>query len=185
MNGQEKSSIVFFQVNFSANSFKYMYSTKVSRFGPETPLSTPLPLPCFSPNDPKSFQVDKKHIAGTRPVAGPIVGHLESSFSCERTMALPNGNLDAAFQRLKSILQRRETLGAFVPVGGLWSFYQLYNISSWIQLHFLRRGKLDRYKVKAKGSGPESEPWALVTGASAGIGELFAPVPSSLLLLLG
>lgn len=54
-------------------------------------------------------------------------------------------------------------------VGGLWTSYQLYRLSSFAWYHFLRPSGLSKYKKGGKG-----EPWALVTGASDGIGEGFA-----------
>ncbi|QIW97541.1 hypothetical protein AMS68_003059 [Peltaster fructicola] len=52
-------------------------------------------------------------------------------------------------------------------VGGLYVASQLYAVSSWTWLHLIRRGDLQKYKSKDK------DTWAVVTGASAGIGKGF------------
>ncbi|KAK4550705.1 hypothetical protein LTR36_000284 [Oleoguttula mirabilis] len=61
-------------------------------------------------------------------------------------------------------------LAALATVGGLWTSFQMYNLASFIYLHFVRRSSLDRYKQ----SGSQGPAWALVTGASDGIGRGFA-----------
>jgi 17beta-estradiol 17-dehydrogenase / very-long-chain 3-oxoacyl-CoA reductase len=54
-------------------------------------------------------------------------------------------------------------------VGGLWASYQLYRLANFTWYHFLRPYNLQKYKEGVIGS-----PWALVTGASDGIGVGFA-----------
>lgn len=58
---------------------------------------------------------------------------------------------------------------SLAALGGLWAFSQLYKLSSFTWYHFLRPYNLSKYKKGGKG-----EPWALVTGASDGIGVGFA-----------
>lgn len=53
-------------------------------------------------------------------------------------------------------------------VGGLWASYKLYSLASFTYYHFLRPYNLNKYK---EGLGSH---WALVTGASDGIGFGFA-----------
>ena len=59
----------------------------------------------------------------------------------------------------------------FAGIGGLWAAYQLYKLASFINLHLVRRSHLDRYSSAGSGSAAA---WALVTGASDGIGKGFA-----------
>jgi len=54
-------------------------------------------------------------------------------------------------------------------VGGIWASYQLYRIANFTWYHFLRPSAMTKYKEGVIGS-----PWALVTGASDGIGLGFA-----------
>ncbi|MCJ1447847.1 MAG: hypothetical protein MMC23_008359 [Stictis urceolatum] len=56
-------------------------------------------------------------------------------------------------------------------IGGLTATYFAYKALSFSELHFLRRSTLSRY-LPALHSGPRA--WALVTGASDGIGKGFA-----------
>lgn len=54
-------------------------------------------------------------------------------------------------------------------VGSIWASYQLYRLANFTWYHFLRPSALNKYKEGVIGS-----PWALVTGASDGIGVGFA-----------
>lgn len=59
-------------------------------------------------------------------------------------------------------------LSTFAAIGGLITTYSLYQLTSFVHLHFLRKSSLSRYNQ-------DNEPsWALVTGASDGIGRGFA-----------
>lgn len=58
---------------------------------------------------------------------------------------------------------------ALAGVGGLWLAIGLWKTSRFTYLHFLRSSSLDRYR-----SNSDVESWALVTGASDGIGKGFA-----------
>ena len=60
-------------------------------------------------------------------------------------------------------------LSTLAGIGSLWAAYQLWKASQFTNVHFLRRSSLPRYK-----SGPNDPSWALVTGASDGIGKGFA-----------
>ena len=57
---------------------------------------------------------------------------------------------------------------AFAALGGVWTSYQLYKLSSFTYEHFVRPSSLNRYKTSSSPS------WALITGASDGIGKGFA-----------
>ena len=59
-----------------------------------------------------------------------------------------------------------------VTIGGLWLTYQLYKVASFTYAHFLHRSSLDRYKDTSGSKSTAS--WAVVTGASDGIGKGFA-----------
>lgn len=61
-----------------------------------------------------------------------------------------------------------EYLKPLAAVGGLWASYQLWKLTNFTWYHFLRPNNLKKYK------GGKGEPWALVTGASDGIGTGFA-----------
>jgi 17beta-estradiol 17-dehydrogenase / very-long-chain 3-oxoacyl-CoA reductase len=73
------------------------------------------------------------------------------------------------FERLARINVPPQYLKPLAALGGLWAFSQLYKLSSFTWYHFLRPYNLSKYKKGGKG-----EPWALVTGASDGIGVGFA-----------
>ncbi|GAB7366659.1 hypothetical protein MBLNU230_g8642t1 [Neophaeotheca triangularis] len=75
-------------------------------------------------------------------------------------MVLDNGALGA--------LANRPLLGCLTAIGGLWAAHQAYTLASFTYHHFLRRSTFDRYKDSSVPS------WALVTGASNGIGRGFA-----------
>ena len=72
-------------------------------------------------------------------------------------------------ERLARINVPPQYLKPLAALGGLWAFSQLYKLSSFTWYHFLRPYNLSKYKQGGKG-----EPWALVTGASDGIGVGFA-----------
>jgi 17beta-estradiol 17-dehydrogenase / very-long-chain 3-oxoacyl-CoA reductase len=72
-------------------------------------------------------------------------------------------------ERLSRINLPPQYLKPMAALGGLWAFSQLYRFSSFTWYHFLRPYNLSKYKKGGKG-----EPWALVTGASDGIGVGFA-----------
>lgn len=78
------------------------------------------------------------------------------------TLTLPN------LQGLANLHVPPQYLKPLAALGGLYASYQLYRLSSFTWYHFLRPYNLSKYK---KGV---SEPWALVTGASDGIGLGFA-----------
>lgn len=61
-----------------------------------------------------------------------------------------------------------QSLKPLAAVGGVWATYQLWKLASFTWSHFLRPNNLNKYK------GGKGEPWALVTGASDGIGVGFA-----------
>lgn len=54
-----------------------------------------------------------------------------------------------------------------IAVGLLWALNQLSKVATFIHLHFWRPSSLGRYKLSFEGQSP----WALVTGASDGIGK--------------
>ena len=56
----------------------------------------------------------------------------------------------------------------YAALGSLWSAYQLFRLTNFIYLHFLRSSSLSRYKSDSPAA------WALVTGSSDGIGKGFA-----------
>lgn len=60
--------------------------------------------------------------------------------------------------------------GTLAVAGGLWASRQVYDLASFVYLHFIRRSSLERYKQ----SNSQGSAWALVTGASDGIGRGFA-----------
>ena len=72
----------------------------------------------------------------------------------------------------KVAVENRVVTSAFAALGGIWTSYQLYKLASFTHLHFLHRSSLDRYKETSAGSSEST--WALVTGASDGIGKGFA-----------
>jgi hypothetical protein len=55
-------------------------------------------------------------------------------------------------------------------VGGLWILFKLCQLASFVRLHFLHSGTLERYKETRCGK----QPWAIITGASDGVGKGFA-----------
>lgn len=62
----------------------------------------------------------------------------------------------------------RQYTKPLATIGSLWATYQLYRLANFTYYHFLRPYNLQKYK---DGLG---SPWALVTGASDGIGLGFA-----------
>ena len=72
-------------------------------------------------------------------------------------------------ERLARISVPPQYLKPLAALGGLWAFSQLYKLSCFTWYHFLRPYNLSKYKKGGKG-----EPWAIVTGASDGIGLAFA-----------
>lgn len=65
-----------------------------------------------------------------------------------------------------------DPLGILAVLGGIWATTRLYHLASFVHLHFLHRGRLHRYKQSTDSALGSS--WALVTGASDGIGKGFA-----------
>jgi len=75
----------------------------------------------------------------------------------------------AEHEYISEMLQHRPLTIVLAAVGALWAASQVVRLSSFCYFYFLRRSQLDRYKsVGGKAS------WALVTGASDGIGRGFA-----------
>lgn len=68
--------------------------------------------------------------------------------------------------------ENRAITTTLAALGGIWTSYQLYKLTSFSYLHFLRPSSLSRYKDKS--GTPSKAAWALVTGASDGIGKGFA-----------
>jgi 17beta-estradiol 17-dehydrogenase / very-long-chain 3-oxoacyl-CoA reductase len=91
------------------------------------------------------------------------------SYTNAITDRLQQLNLPAISAQLLREARERPLLGALATIGTLWATKQAYDISTFTWLHFLRSSKLDRYKGK-----PSNPAWALVTGASDGIGKGFA-----------
>lgn len=81
--------------------------------------------------------------------------------------------MDTMLSLLQSQLQRprnRLLLAGLAAIGSLWTARQLNNLINFVHLHFWRRGTLQRLcQTDASGA-----PWALITGASDGIGKGFA-----------
>lgn len=75
----------------------------------------------------------------------------------------------ADLERLTRVNVPPQYVKPLAVLGGLWAANQLYKLSSFTWYHFLRPYNLSKYKKGGKG-----EPWALVTGASDGIGVGFA-----------
>lgn len=75
--------------------------------------------------------------------------------------------IDKILQTSVDLFSRRP-LGStlLATLGAIWTGNKLADLGYFTWLHFLRRSSLDRYKTKAS--------WALVTGASDGIGKDFA-----------
>ncbi|KAK5077636.1 hypothetical protein LTR70_009205 [Exophiala xenobiotica] len=63
------------------------------------------------------------------------------------------------------------TAKVFVAIGGLWSLRQTFSVLGFARLYFLRSSSLKRYITASHG---DTTTWALVTGASDGIGKGFA-----------
>ena len=74
----------------------------------------------------------------------------------------------ASFRRIPS--KHPLTTTAFVAFGALWTSYQLYKLSLFTHVHFLRSSSIGRYKSQTDGASA----WALVTGSSDGVGRSFA-----------
>lgn len=68
----------------------------------------------------------------------------------------------------KSALFSTTLVKALSVLGGIWTAYQVYNVLRFVNLHFVRRSSLPRYQHGLTRS------WALITGASDGIGRGFA-----------
>lgn len=60
------------------------------------------------------------------------------------------------------------TARVLLSIGACWSLHKCWKISSFTRLYFLRRSKLRRY------IDGDQQTWALITGASDGIGKGFA-----------
>lgn len=72
---------------------------------------------------------------------------------------------------IRTFFERRPVLTAVLAsVGALWSASHVLNFASFFYLHALHKTRLDRYQL----SGSSTASWALVTGASDGIGRGFA-----------
>ena len=63
------------------------------------------------------------------------------------------------------------TAAILAAVAIVWICYQLYKAATFIYQHFLRQSSLKRYR---QNTGSEAAAWAMVTGASDGIGKAFA-----------
>lgn len=75
---------------------------------------------------------------------------------------------------MQSFFNRRPVVTTtFAALGGIWAAYKLKSLLDFSYLHFLHRSSLDRYKA-SKSHDPTTEAWALVTGASDGIGRGFS-----------
>ena len=74
-------------------------------------------------------------------------------------------------QSMKNTLLTPKLKKPLAALGGLWASYHLYKLASFTWLHFLRPSSLHRYK---KVDSDQDAAWALVTGASDGIGKGFA-----------
>lgn len=72
----------------------------------------------------------------------------------------------------RNISQRSFAIAALAAIGGIWLASKACSLASFTNLHFLRRSSLERYKNNPRGKPSTS--WALVTGASDGIGRGFA-----------
>lgn len=64
----------------------------------------------------------------------------------------------------------RTGLYCLAGIGSIWTARRLQDLTSFVYFHFIRKSSLHRLKA-ADTSGP---PWALITGASDGIGKGFA-----------
>ncbi|GAB1741243.1 hypothetical protein NU219Hw_g6484t1 [Hortaea werneckii] len=65
----------------------------------------------------------------------------------------------------------RTGLYCLAGIGSLWTARRLQDLLSFVYFHFIRTSSLHRLKEAPDASGP---PWALITGASDGIGKGFA-----------
>ncbi|KAI9715096.1 MAG: hypothetical protein M1812_006214 [Candelaria pacifica] len=77
---------------------------------------------------------------------------------------------DQSFEHLSSRLSF--SFSILAVVGSVTIAYLLYILLDFLYLHLLRSSSLDRYLHTP--NGPNSRPWALITGASDGIGKGFA-----------
>ncbi|KAF7191386.1 Very-long-chain 3-oxoacyl-CoA reductase 1 [Pseudocercospora fuligena] len=64
----------------------------------------------------------------------------------------------------------KPALAAIASIGGLWATSQAYNLAAAFYMYFLRRSSLGRYSKNSSGKAA----WALITGATDGIGRGFA-----------
>jgi 17beta-estradiol 17-dehydrogenase / very-long-chain 3-oxoacyl-CoA reductase len=92
-----------------------------------------------------------------------------SSYATALTDRIQQLDLPAISSQLLRDARGRPLIGALATIGAIWASRQLYDISTFTWVHFIRSSKLDRYK-----GTPSNPAWALVTGASDGIGKGFA-----------
>ncbi|CAK4034724.1 Hypothetical predicted protein [Lecanosticta acicola] len=59
-------------------------------------------------------------------------------------------------------------------LAGLWALYQGFRLAAFIQSHFFHKSTLDRLQTPGAQGGEDDSAWALVTGATDGIGKGFA-----------
>lgn len=81
---------------------------------------------------------------------------------------MPAMSLEATTNIAREFAHKPAVVTAFATLGGIWSAYLLNNIRYFAYHHFLRPTSLGKYKKSP------SPAWALVTGASDGIGKGFA-----------
>jgi 17beta-estradiol 17-dehydrogenase / very-long-chain 3-oxoacyl-CoA reductase len=84
----------------------------------------------------------------------------------DKLQSLKLPDLQALTKNMRIPSQYLKPLAA---VGSIWASYQLYRLANFTYYHFLKPYNLQKYKEGVIGS-----PWALVTGASDGIGLGFA-----------
>jgi 17beta-estradiol 17-dehydrogenase / very-long-chain 3-oxoacyl-CoA reductase len=84
----------------------------------------------------------------------------------DKLQSLKISDLQALAKNMRIPSQYLKPLAA---IGSIWASYQVYRLASFTWYHFIRPYNLQKYKEGVIGS-----PWALVTGASDGIGVGFA-----------
>lgn len=65
-------------------------------------------------------------------------------------------------------------MSAAKVIGTVWAAHQAYKLASFIHLHFLHQSTLQRYLHIKPNAAEHEAAWALVTGATDGIGRSFA-----------